>query len=97
MTLYIVTPPYTISEADYNISWKQKDEIQLLSLLDHLNSKNIKFALSNIFLNKSKININLINWAKNYKIYYLNNSYHNCYYTRQNVNSKTIEVLIVNY
>lgn len=90
-------PPYTISEADYNISWKQEDEIELLSLLDNLNSKNIKFALSNVFLNKNKININLINWAKNYKIYYLNNSYHNCYYTRQNVNSETIEVLIVNY
>lgn len=90
-------PPYTISEADYNRTWKQKDESELLDLLDYLNSKSIKFALSNVFKNKNQVNINLINWAQNYKIYYLNSSYSFCYYSRKNPNSKTVEVLITNY
>ncbi|CEN51731.1 hypothetical protein CCAN11_2350009 [Capnocytophaga canimorsus] len=29
--------------------WTQKEEYQLLELLDDLNGRNIKFALSNVF------------------------------------------------
>lgn len=48
-----VDPPYYNSTASYNENngWTEKDEKDLLNLLDQINNKNIKFALSNNFKN----------------------------------------------
>lgn len=93
-------PPYLIATAAYNEQngWTEKDEIDLLSLLDRLNVKNIKFALSNVLVHKGKTNQLLTDWAMKYNIHYLNNSYANCnYQTRDKSKDSTMEVLITNY
>ena len=93
-------PPYLITCANYNENggWDENKEIELLNLLDSLNYKGVKFALSNVLENKGKTNNILKEWAKDYNIHYLNNSYGNCnYHTKDKSNNSTTEVLITNY
>ena len=65
--------------------------------LDEANRKNICFALSNVFKHKDKENKLLIEWAKKYKINYINNDYSNCNYQLKERKAETIEVLITNF
>ena len=93
-------PPYLVTCASYNESdgWNETKERELLNLLDNLNSKGIRFALSNVLENKGKTNIILKEWAKKYNINYLNHTYGNCnYHAKDKSNTSTIEVLITNY
>lgn len=92
-------PPYLITCATYNEKdgWNEVKEKKLLELLDKLNEKGVKFALSNVLTNKGKSNDILIEWSKKYTVHHLNNTYANCNYHTKDKNSKTDEVLIVNY
>ncbi len=94
-------PPYLISGAVYQDGkrgfkgWNQQDDIDLYNLLDDLNSKNIKFALSNMIYSKGKSNDYLIEWSKKYNVNYLNANYNTNY--QRTKEGKDIEVLITNY
>lgn len=92
-------PPYLITCATYNEqnSWTETDEIKLLTLLDSLNNRDIRFALSNVLENKGKSNDILKEWSKKYNIHYLNYSYNNSNYQIKDKTNKSIEVLITNY
>lgn len=96
-------PPYLISSASYNDgnrgfkNWTGKEEKQLLELLDILNAKNVKFALSNVLCHKGQENKILFEWSQKYKIHYIDNNYGNCNYQLKNRENKTIEVLVTNY
>lgn len=93
-------PPYLITTANYNENggWKEKDEIDLLNLLDKIHRNNVKFALSNVLEHKGKSNDVLKEWSKNYNIHYLNYNYGNCnYQTKDKSKNSSIEVLITNY
>ena len=87
-------PPYLISQSEYNKYWTEKEEIRLLNLLDLLNEKGIKFALSNVLEHKGKQNNILIEWSKKYKVINVSSNYIS-YHDNSIKNSK--EVLIVNY
>ena len=95
-------PPYLISNASYNDgkrgfkNWGEKEEEQLLDLLDYLNKKGVKFALSNVLTHKGMTNEKLIEWSKKYKIKYIEKTYNNSSYQRKNKDKKTQEVLICN-
>jgi len=66
--------------------------------LDNLNSKGIRFALSNVLESKGVKNNLLIEWVKKYNVNYLNNTYSNCNYQRKDKSKNScIEVLITNY
>jgi DNA adenine methylase Dam len=92
-------PPYLITCATYNEqnSWTETDEINLLNLLDSLNSKGIRFALSNVLESKGKSNDILKEWSKKYNVHYLNYNYNNSNYQIKDKTNKSIEVLITNY
>lgn len=93
-------PPYLVTCASYNEAdgWNETKERQLLDLLDDLNSKGIRFALSNVLDNKGKSNDILKEWAEKYNINYLNHTYGNCnYHAKDKSNNSTVEVLITNY
>jgi len=100
-------PPYLITTGTYNDGkrgfkgWTEKEEKELLNLLDNLDSKNIKFALSNVLEHKRKSNNILKNWiVKNpkYKINFIDNNYSNSnYQTIVRDKFASIEVLITNY
>lgn len=96
-------PPYLISTASYNDGkrgfgdWKIKDDSDLLSILDMLNSRNIFFALSNVFVHKGEENKSLIEWSKKYKVIYFDKNYSNCSYHFKDRQTSTVEVLVTNY
>lgn len=96
-------PPYLISTGNYNDGnrgfkdWKEKEEQELLGLLDKLDSKGIRFALSNVLYHKGMSNELLIEWSKKYKIHYIDKTYSNCNYQFKERNAVTVEVLVTNY
>lgn len=92
-------PPYLLSTAAYNESggWTEKDELDLLSFLDGLNSKGVRFALSNVLESKGNSNDILKEWSNKYKVHYLDKNYSNSNYQRKNNKQKDIEALITNY
>ena len=57
---------------------------ELLDFLDKLNSKGIRFALSNVLESKGKSNNILKEWSKKYKVIHLNNTYENCNHKNKN-------------
>lgn len=94
--LYYFDPPYLITLAPYNAMWNENDEKDLLNLLDDLNDKGIKFALSNVIESNGKVNNLLKEWSKKYNVILLNRKYLNSNYRKKNITIAQ-EVLITNY
>ena len=96
-----VDPPYLITCATYNEQdgWNEDHEKELLKFLDGLNSKQIRFALSNVLRSKGKENTILLEWLSknNYTIHHLKYGYANSNYQTKDKQSKSEEVLITNY
>ena len=94
-------PPYLITCATYNEQdgWNEDHEKELLHFLDELNSKGIRFALSNVLRSKGKENTILIEWLSNkkYKTHHLDYGYSNSNYQTKDKQTKSEEVLITNY
>lgn len=99
-------PPYLITTGTYNDGkrgfkgWSEIEEKQLLSLLDSLNNKGVKFALSNVLEHKGNVNNLLSQWIfeNKYNLHYLNFSYSNSSYnTRKKGSFESKEILITNY
>lgn len=97
-------PPYLITTANYNENggWTEKDEYDLLSLLDKLNNSGVRFALSNVLTHKGKTNDILIEWAEKnkdkYIVHHLDHAYSNCnYHDKTGTSGISDEVLICNY
>ena len=95
--------PYLISTANYNdgkrgfTGWTEKEELDLLNLLDKLNEQGVRFGLSNVFELDGKSNDMLKNWSNKYKVYHLDMDYSNSNYQKRNKNTNTDEVYICNY
>lgn len=89
-------PPYYNSTATYNENngWSEKDEFDLREVVIDLDSKGIKFALSN---NLSK-NVTLYRFATDneFKIQHLVYDYSNCNYQKKPA-KRDMEVVITNY
>lgn len=101
-TLVYCDPPYFLGTASYNENggWTKQDEIDLLNYLTILDSKGIKFALSNVIEHKGATHEMLEAWIRehNYTIHYITCDYNNSNYHKQERNvTKTVEVLITNY
>jgi len=96
-------PPYLISTGSYNDGkrgfkdWTEKEERELLGLLDRIHEAGVKFALSNVFYHKGCSNNLLIEWSEKYKVLFLDKTYSNCSYHFKDRETKTVEVLITNY
>ena len=93
-------PPYLITCATYNEQdgWNETMENKLYELLDKINERGIKFALSNVFYNKGKENKILIDWAQKYNVLHLDKTYSNCsYHAIDRDKTTTDEVLVLNY
>ena len=100
-------PPYLITTGSYNDGkrgfkgWSDIEEKQLLTLLDDLDERNVKFALSNVLDHKGKSNDILKSWVamnSRYRINYINFHYSNSnYQTIVRDKNASVEVLITNY
>lgn len=99
-------PPYLITTGTYNdgkrgfTGWSELEEKQLLTLLNHLNSIEVKFALSNVLTHKGKTNNLLIKWIEHngYRVEHLSKNYANSNYhtSDRNINASD-EVLVLNF
>lgn len=93
--------PYSIGNGVYQDGrrgfngWSLTDDACLFEILDDLDNRDIKFAMSNVIENKGLKNEPLIEWSKKYNINYLDMNYNGSNYQRKK--SKSIEVLITNY
>lgn len=87
-------PPYLIAHSEYNKLWSNNQEAKLLHILNKLNKRNVKFALSNVSHYRNRKNKKLLNWMTDYNVREIKSnyiSYHN------NFSKKIREVLVTNY
>ena len=93
--------PYSIGTGVYQDGkrgfngWSTEDDKKLFDILDALNNKGVRFAMSNVFENKGLTNDELIEWSKKYKVCHWDMNYSGSNYQRKS--SKSDEVLIMNY
>lgn len=92
-------PPYLITEAVYNADYTEDHERKLLSLLDDLNTRGIRFGLSNVLSSGGVENTILKEWldSHDYTIEHLNKNYTNCNYHKKDREVGSDEVYICNY
>ena len=87
-------PPYLITNSEYNKLWNEESEIRMIKILDQLNEKNIKFAISNVLYHRKKTNGTFNEWAKKYNIVKIKSNYISYH---DNTKKDSIEVLVKNY
>ncbi len=100
-SFFYADPPYLISCATYNEQdgWTENDERDLLSYLEEVDRRGIRFALSNVLESKGKKNKILADWIEEnekFRVISLNYDYSNSNYHTQR-EGVTKEVLVVNY
>ena len=99
-------PPYLITTGSYNdgkrgfTGWNTKREKRLLEILDELNSRGIRFSLSNVLRHKGNHNTILSEWldSNDYYVHHLSKDYSNSsYHLKNRGETETDEVLVTNY
>ena len=87
-------PPYLITFSEYNKYWNTTEEADLLAILDQLNTKKVRFAISNVTHYKEKENSLFVEWASRYHIHPIKSNY----ISYHDNSIKTFkEVLVTNY
>ena len=86
-------PPYMISEAGYNAYWSKKMEESLYDLLDDLNSKGIRFVMSNLLKHKGVDNPYLER-IKKYNIIELDYNYEK---VARKKGGDSVEIIVKNF
>lgn len=87
-------PPYLITFSEYNKLWNEDSEMRLIKVLDELNSRNVRFAVSNVLWHRKKYNGNFNYWAQQYNIVRVKSNYISF---NDNTEKDTYEVLVKNY
>lgn len=87
-------PPYLISCSEYNKLWNTEEEQRLLYVLDELNNKHIKFAISNVIKHKKMYNEIFDAWSKKYNVIDIISNYISFH---DNTQKGSYEVLVTNY
>ena len=99
-------PPYLITTGSYNdgkrgfTGWNKTHEKRLLEILDELNSRGIRFSLSNVLRHKGNHNTILSEWldSNDYYVHHLSKNYSNSsYHLKNRGETETDEVLVTNY
>lgn len=94
-------PPYLLGLASYNESggWDEIHEKELYSVLDNLDERGVRFALSNVIEHKGQSNDILKHWVKRggYNLNKLDYHYKNSNYQSKAKHNSSVEVLVTNY
>ena len=92
--LVYLDPPYLISFSEYNKLWNEETERDLLSLLNELNDRGVRFAISNVTHYKGRVNSIFSEWMQRYSVYPIKSNYISF---NDNTIKKFSEVLVTNY
>jgi DNA adenine methylase len=87
-------PPYLITFSEYNKFWDSQKETALINLLNELDKKRVKWAISNVVSYRGRENSIFNKWMKNHNVSRIESnyiSYHN------NSKKEIEEVLVRNY
>lgn len=87
-------PPYLITFSEYNKLWNAETEMALLKILDNLNERHIRFAVSNVTHYKGLINNLFLEWADKYETHNVHSNYISYH---DNTTKQFVEVLVTNY
>ncbi len=94
--IYYFDPPYLITQAPYNLFWTEKEEIDLLHIIDALNDSGYRFILSNVVESNGKHNDLLDRWMQQYNVKHIYRQYLNANYRKKNLGHAD-EVIITNF
>jgi len=92
--LIYLDPPYLITFSEYNKLWNEDTERDLLALLDNLNARGIRFAISNVTHYRGRINNIFIEWSQRYTSHPIKSNYISF---NDNSIKQFSEVLVINY
>ncbi len=92
--LVYLDPPYLITFSEYNKFWTYREEQRLIDILDSLDRKHIKFAVSNVLHYKTKTNEIFLNWSAKYNVHSIKSNYISYH---DNTIKKFNEVLVTNF
>ena len=87
-------PPYLSTFSEYNKLWNKKNEEELLSIIDNLNQRKVRFAMSNVTHYNGSRNDILLKWIKKYNVYTIKSNYISYF---DNSHKKIKEILVTNY
>lgn len=87
-------PPYLITFSEYNKLWNEDSEMRLIDFLDDLNSRNVRFAVSNVLWHRKRYNGTFNEWAQKYNIVRVKSNYISYH---DNSEKDSYEVLVKNY
>lgn len=87
-------PPYLITFSEYNKLWNEDSEMRLLDYLDELDSRGVRFAVSNVLWHRKRYNGTFNNWAQKYNIVKIDSNYISYH---DNTEKDSYEVLVKNY
>ena len=92
--LVYLDPPYLITFSEYNKLWNEDSEMRLISYLDELNTRGIRFAVSNVLWHRKRYNGTFNEWAQKYNIVRIQSNYISYH---DNTEKDSYEVLVKNY
>jgi len=87
-------PPYLITFSEYNKLWNKETERDLLELLDNLNDRGVKFAISNVTHYRGRVNDIFLEWSRRYNVHSIKSNYISF---NDNSIKQFSEVLVTNY
>lgn len=86
--------PYLITFSEYNKLWNEESERDLLAILDALDAKHIRFAISNVTHYKGKENEIFMKWSDQYSVHPIKSNYISYH---DNTIKQFNEVLVTNF
>ena len=92
--LVYLDPPYLITFSEYNKLWNEDSEMRLISYLDELDSRGVRFAVSNVLWHRKRYNGTFNEWAQKYNIVRIQSNYISYH---DNTEKDSYEVLVKNY
>ena len=92
--LVYLDPPYLITSSEYNKMWNEESEKNLISVMDVLNKRGVRFAVSNVITYCGRRNDIFGEWAAKYNIHTIKSNYINYH---DNSKKAFLEVLVTNY
>jgi len=92
--LVYLDPPYLISFSEYNKLWNNETERDLLAMLDNMNARGIRFAISNVTHYRGSTNKIFLDWSEQYHSHSISSNYISF---NDNSIKKFSEVLVTNY
>ena len=92
--LVYLDPPYLITFSEYNKLWNDVTERDLLAMLDNLNARGIRFAISNVTHYRGNTNNLFLEWSERYHSHSIKSNYISF---NDNSIKQFNEVLVTNY